>query len=363
MNILHVINDLETAGAQKVVLDLACSTKESGHDVQIGVLVYGETPFTKMAKDMGIEVIPISTSNNRNDYHHVFNLKKLMKKYEIVHSHLFPAQYFVAAAKCLDRSLPPIITTEHNTTNRRRGKIPYKWIDKFIYKQYDSIINCSEEAKTSFSRSFPSLSSGCIANGVNIKKIANSEPYSKKDIIDFGDNEAILIGMIARFQYPKRQDIVVESLANLPDNFHALFIGDGQTRPEVEALAKRLNVYDRCHFLGIRQDVGKILRTCDITCLISEHEGLSLSSIECMAAGKPFIGSRVSGITGITEGYGILINNDSNILAETVTELVKDNRMEEVGKRCQERAADFSLDKCAKKYLEVYAALLNKNSH
>ena len=47
-----------------------------------------------------------------------------IKKFDVLHVHLFPALYWVAFAKLLSLSKKPLVYTEHNTFNKRR--IPNK---------------------------------------------------------------------------------------------------------------------------------------------------------------------------------------------------------------------------------------------
>ena len=57
----------------------------------------------------------------------------------------------------------------------------------------------------------------------------------------------------------------------------------------------------------------------------THYEGMSLSNIEGMASGKPFVASNVKGIREITEGAGVLFeeNNDKQ-LAQIILQLMKD---------------------------------------
>ena len=116
--------------------------------------------------------------------------------------------------------------------------------------------------------------------------------------MDVGE-DVFVVTMVARFMTMKRQDTVVEAISKLPDNIHAVFVGGSENDEglvRVKNLAVEKEVADRVHFLYIRNDVPRILKTSDVVVMASDFEGLSLSSIEGMAAGKPFIASNVNGL-------------------------------------------------------------------
>ena len=93
--------------------------------------------------------------------------------------------------------------------------------------------------------------------------------------------------------------------------------------------------------------------------LSSHYEGLSLSSVEGMASGRPFVASDVEGLSDIVGGYGVLFpHGDSRALASAIKRLCEDGtyRHEVVG-RCMERAKMFDIKEMADKYMKIYYAI------
>ena len=131
---------------------------------------------------------------------------------------------------------------------------------------------------------------------------------------------------VASFRYPKDQKTIIKSLQLLNKNIILVLVGDGPLKAECEALAESLGVSDRVFFLGIRMDVIRLLKTSDIVILSSHHEGLSLSSIEGMASGKPFIATNAPGLGNIVRDAGILFSvNDADKLAEEINKLLENS--------------------------------------
>ena len=72
-------------------------------------------------------------------------------------------------------------------------------------------------------------------------------------------------------------------------------VGDGPGRAHLEALALRMGIGARIHFLGHRQDVPAILKRAYLGVLCSHAEGMSNALIEYLAAGLPAVATDVGG--------------------------------------------------------------------
>ena len=139
-----------------------------------------------------------------------------------------------------------------------------------------------------------------------------------------------------------------------------MLVGDGPLKTECEVLADTLNVSERVLFLGIRMDVISLLKSSDIIILSSHHEGLSLSSIEGMASGKPFIASDAPGLGDIVRNAGIIFPiNDEIALAKEIQHLLNDKTYyHETVTNCIKRAKNFSINNTIEKEIHLYKSLL-----
>ena len=164
--------------------------------------------------------------------------------------------------------------------------------------------------------------------------------------------------MIAAFREGKDQDTLIRAMSELPNNYSLQIVGDGPRRPILEKLAEEKNV----EFLGIRTDIPDILCSTDIVVLSSHWEGLSLSSIEGMASGRPFIASDVDGLHEMVNGAGVLFPDGDHIaLASAIRSLCENpKKYKEVAERCQARAKDYDISKMAAGYNAVYKEITNE---
>jgi glycosyltransferase involved in cell wall biosynthesis len=78
-------------------------------------------------------------------------------------------------------------------------------------------------------------------------------------------------------------------------DWHLTVAGDGPERPQLEALACRLGIYQRVEFLGHRDDIQHLLATFDLHVFPSVLESYGLVVLESMAAGVPTLGFRPDG--------------------------------------------------------------------
>jgi len=364
MKVLHIIDDLSMGGAQNLLIPLTDYQQKAGNDVTVLQLVNcnDETVAKKIANN-GVQVISLKEEGFVYNPLLIFKIYKHIKRYDIIHVHLFPALYWAGGANLLLGKKQKLIYTEHSTTNKRRRNPFLRLTDRFVYGEcYQQIVACGDKALETYKLTYPSIKHVCaINNGVNTRKYEEALPYTKQELLNIPE-DSFVVTMVARFASMKRQDTVVEAISKLPSKFHACFVGSEPNDVgllKVKNLAESLSVKERVHFLYLRSDVDRILKTSDSIIMSSEYEGLSLSSIEGMAAGKPFIATNVSGLREIVEGAGILFElGDSNELKDILLKLESDsNYYSQVVGKCQRRAAEYDISKMANQYERLYAQI------
>lgn len=364
MKLLHIIDSLDMGGAQSFLAELLPIQKRMGNEVAVLELrAATDRTFAERLNEADIPVYSLSKKRSCRSPMNIFAIMPYFRQYDVVHTHLFPANYWTALAKILSLSRTPIITTEHNTTNKRRGHRLMRILDGFIYNRYRAIVACSEIAAETFMQDFPGTKVNFISNGVNVNRYRSALPYSKNELVGISEEDFLAV-MVARFNYPKRQDTLVESLSMLPSRFHIAFVGgnskDGRLQ-EISKLSEEKGVARRVHFLYSRPDIPRILKTADAVVLSSEYEGLSLSSIEGMASGKPFIGTNVNGLREVISGYGEMFKcGDAKALAEIFSRLASDRTYyDSIASKCTKRANEFDISKTALRYMDLYENILD----
>jgi glycosyltransferase involved in cell wall biosynthesis len=355
MRILQVITSLKTGGAENLVSELVPLMNDETHQVDVLLFDGEETPFKKKLVSAGCHVVSIGKNPNVYDLRLIFRLKPIIKKYDIVHTHNTACQMFAAIAKVMSGAKCRLVTTEHNTDNRRRHIYGFKMIDRWMYHQYDTIIAISNKAAELLEKYIGiGFHIRTIVNGVNVKAYKNAEP-----IVELRSENDVIITMVAAFRPQKDQDTLIAAMKNLPKNYKLWLVGDGERRVTCENLVAELKIKDRVTFWGIRTDIPQVLKTSDIIVMSTHYEGMSLSNIEGMSAERPFVASDVNGIHEITSGAGVLFTEgDSEQLAKEIQHLMTDaDYYKMIADRCMKRAEDFDISKTAEGYKSVYEAL------
>lgn len=362
LKILYVITSLRFGGAEKLVTDLSLRFKRDGHCVEIFLLDGTDTPYTKLLEKNGISIHKASRGGYRQMWNlwHYRKLKLLLQKthFDIVHTHNTTAQIIAYLADPKKKDGSKYVTTEHNTYNRRRA-IPFlKGFDRNMYDFYDKVVCVSEAARNNLLQYLSAKLTAdkfvTIFNGIDfekflIKNITKPVEYKGKKIVL----------MVAAFRKQKDQPTLIRALKHLPENYVVWFAGDGNRRRKNEKLARKMGVSDRVCFLGNRSDVARLYGMADIIVMSSHYEGMSLSSIEALISGKPFIASNVVGLREITEGAGLLFEKgNEEDLAQKILSVGENNEFSlKISEACMRKAQYFEFNESYSRYLNIYECL------
>ena len=169
---------------------------------------------------------------------------------------------------------------------------------------------------------------------------------------------------VARLDEQKGHRYLLEAAAQIPEAQFVL-TGDGPLRASLEAQARSLGVEERVKFLGYRSDIADLLANCDVFVLPSLYEGLPLSILEAMSAGKPVIATHIGGTDEavIANETGLLVPPaDSAALAAAIRSVLADRplaqRLAAAGYTRVEQ--EFSAAKMVQQVIAVYDELLTK---
>ena len=139
----------------------------------------------------------------------------------------------------------------------------------------------------------------------------------------------LLLTFVGRLVPIKRVDVLLRAVAHARAGgapVRLAVVGDGELRPELEALASELGVAGSVWFAGYRADMVPVAAGSDIAVLSSDNEGTPVSLIEAGAAARAAVATRVGGVPDVvTPETGVLVEaGDSTALGEGIARLVGD---------------------------------------
>lgn len=328
MNILHVINNMANGGAERLLVDFLPQLKSDQCDISLLVIVESTSlpEYIQELRDSGIQVYFLKHSGSLYDLRLPFAIQKFLnqKHFDIVHAHLFPAFYYVALVKRMFRRKERYYFTEHSIHNKRIDDSRFRSLEKWVYNAFDNLIVISSPIKDKLDQWIGnSEKTVLVRNGLNLSKLQSAE---RKDLstIDgaLGHKDRKYILMTARFDHPKRQDLLLEVAQSLPENYTIVFAGEGPQLNSCRSLAEEMGISHRIVFLGHRNDIASLMKSVDLNILYSEYEGMSGVTIEAMASGQPFLGSDVPGINDIVASpLNLFKNNQATEIANKIVGL------------------------------------------
>jgi glycosyltransferase involved in cell wall biosynthesis len=194
--------------------------------------------------------------------------------------------------------VPLSVMTVHAVPRPRAGEPPgAAAIDRLTWSCVDRTIGATEAVRTALvdGRGMPAGKFRLVPYGVEDPGGDDADAAALRAGLGVAEDE-LLVGMLsAASDEQKGHHVLVRAIAQAP-GVHAAIAG---AAPPAEA---RADGAERVHVLGRVDDVGTFLKAVDVLSVPSvRDESLPLVVLEAMAAGRPVIASRLSGIPEAVE--------------------------------------------------------------
>jgi glycosyltransferase involved in cell wall biosynthesis len=366
--VLFYSDSLEFGGAEGVLVSLLEGLDRRSWSP---VLYYHETggiaPLVCQAQELcipvrAVEPMPLGLKGARQSRLFANEIRRL--KPSVFHANLtwpLSGKYGLVAA--LLARVPVVLASLHTYV-----EIPYSAVTvgqlRLIVRLIDRYITVSHDLASRIRRTFgfPGEKIQVIHNGVHAERYA-PQPVDPKMRLQFAGNlSRPVVLTTARLEKMKGLSYLLEAAVLVPEAMF-LLAGEGPLRGELESLAGEFGISDRVVFLGFRQDVGELLASCDFLVLPSLFEGLPLSILEAMAAGKAVVASQTggNGEAVIHEETGLLVPpGDPERLASAIRRLITEpglsRRFGDAGRSRLLR--EFTAGRMVEQYHATYQALL-----
>jgi glycosyltransferase len=237
--------------------------------------------------------------------------KKILKNnnYDVIHIHSGSIFSLYTVAKLAKKSgIKKVIIHSHATGyNTLQHKIIKKITGNKMEKYVDYYLACSEDAaKWKFPNNI--IKKGkyqIVKNGIDIEKFKFNEKIRNEYREKLGLNNKFVICHIGRFDVNKNQRFLVDIFKEIQKDYKnaiLLLVGDGEEKNKIESIVKNYQISNNVIFLGIRNDIDKILQAVDLFVFPSIFEGLGIAAIEAQAAGlKTLVSENIPDEANISE--------------------------------------------------------------
>lgn len=219
--------------------------------------------------------------------------------YPVVHSHIDAMSAFplAAARSC---GVAARVAHSHNDSVDRDLKYPIKQAAR---RRLPGIAThywaCSEAAGAFLFGEENRDRLHIVKNAIDLEAFRFDAPARESARAELGLRSGeLVVGHVGRFCAVKNHSFLVDLLGQLRrDGVDAVLalVGDGELRERVERKAASLGLSGSVRFLGLREDVPRLMQAFDVLAFPSLHEGIPLALVEAQAAGLPVLASdRVS---------------------------------------------------------------------
>ncbi len=171
-----------------------------------------------------------------------------------------------------------------------------------------------------------------------------------------------LVGLVGRLWPQKRvKDAIwaADLLKVIRDDVHLVVIGDGPHRDRLVRFRQQVEIEDKVHFLGHRNDVAHWMPHFDVLWSTSGYEGQSNAVLEAMAAGVPVVATDIAGTRDLVvhgqTGFLVALGHRAGF-ARWTNQLLDDAALaRRLGQAARGRASsEFSVETMVSRYVELY---------
>jgi len=323
--------------------------------------------FVNKVRELNIETVSIPPVRGYSDLYNIWKFIKILRSIRpsIFHANLnWPLSCTYGIIAAFLARVKIIVATQHlySDTGSRLSNLIQRIVSRLV-NRYVSV--SSHIAKSMKEHISPDIKVDVIHNGIMLQKYSGVNSTNGGLDVFSGlktKQNFLIILTVARLNKQKGHKYLLEA-AGMVDYANFVFAGDGPERDNLEAYARKLQIDDRIKFLGHREDTPTLINGCDLFVLPSLFEGLPLTIIEAMAAGKPVIASDIPGIDEevIQDETGLLVPKENpEALGAAINSLLSNPEYaQRLGSAGRIRAnEEFSADKMVKRISDIYEELI-----
>lgn len=331
LRVLQVVGQMDRAGAETLLMNLY--QRINRKRVQFDFLTHRQEPGDYDAEIVSLgggvfRLCPMSVSNLLKYPRLLRTFFREYPGYQIVHSHI-DAMSAIPLAAAKRAGIPVRIAHSHNTSFPKDGKYPVRLLAKALLPmQATHYFSCSHATACFL---FPPSAVQkreytVLPNAIELSQFAFCDRTRSAIREELGINDSTLaVGHVGRFCRQKNHAKLVRVFATLhrqhPQSI-LLLVGQGELQQEVRCLCETFELGESVRFLGVRDDVARLMQAFDLLLLPSLYEGFPVVGVEAQAAGLPCLMSdRIDRGASLAGQVGFLpLEADDSLWAQAAQE-------------------------------------------
>jgi len=350
-----------TATNDRSEVEIYRSLVSRGHKVDLicDTEWMGEKPLI----DGGVNVIKM-TIKHRLDFKAVREIRNLVSKIkpDVIYA---PRNSTLSVALMATRGETCPVVGYRGTTGHLSRFDPASWLTYF-HPRLKRIVCVSEAVRQYLlSKRVPQKIVHTIHKGHRAEWYEFNQDV---DLVEFGiPKNAFVVGFTGNIRPVKGVDVLLRSLAEIPEKLNVHVLLAGEVRDEkIKAMAAIPEIAAKAHFVGYRTDAPILAGACDVFAMPSvEREGLPRAVIEAMAQHVPAIVSNVGGMPELVEDgvSGLVVPPRDHIaLAKAITKLASDcEQCKTLGQAARQRIETaFNIDATINKIEALFQSVIAK---
>lgn len=300
--ILHVFARMDRGGAETRTMEVY--RKINREDIQFDFinLEDGEHHYDEEIRDLGGRKFIVRHPRKAGIIKHLLDMYKIMKSkgpFQAVHAHTAHHAGMVALVAKF-AGIKYIVCHARTTSTKDRGSLA-KRLSIFLGR-YLILLNATSMLAISKAageyifgkRTMEKKKASVIPNAIDLIPYKGVQEIDTKMLrSDFGiSNCQLLIGHVGRFNHMKNHKFLIQLLNSVRESgidAHLVLVGGGELRSDIEKTVENNELNEFVHFLGVRNDIPRLMGMFDVFVMPSIYEGLGGAAIEAQAAGTPCI--------------------------------------------------------------------------
>ncbi|MCH1940705.1 glycosyltransferase [Holdemania massiliensis] len=354
--LLIVLGGFEIGGAQNMVYELLRCIDRTVYEVD--VLCYGKQLdndlSNKIEQIQSVRYLGVKEKITPKIIVRVLNEISRYKP-DVVHAHL-GGTIFAVLWGILHHK--PVVVTAHTKPEKAFSKAILPFLRIGLKAHIVKLVAVSRENQNLLTKYFNLESNKCefVNNGINLGR------YYKKE------HEHFTFINVGRQDDNKNQAVIIRCFAKIHNEYpHVMLylVGDGNRHNDLIYEVKDLELTDNIIFSGNVGNTEDYYAIADCYVQSSHREALPLTALEAMATGLPLVSTNVGGMKDIISNQnGFLIDdNNEEFLYTAMKAMVEmpQEKLTSMGNESLKKIDEYSSEKMAKRYEEIYSQRRQRN--